>query len=290
MGKSDLSGNLFELFLCGYLEWLSFELDAWYEIILELFLSSLSHCFLIVIEVLLTWVLVGHLSCLLVLPEFFALFVSALLVAGQLGLLELVLEQGLLVDLPPVLKSVDRRDHVRADWLAPLQSLALQRDCLGLKNAQVSMPVCALTLKLLFQRESAPSMHQMFANLAQVLSKEPPSNKALQSWYFDLVDVEALRYWLIIHHLISKSAPLCSKQFTKEALNLDRSNFTLEIFQNTLLVLTARLDVWEVTICRWFRDQGPFEHVWHRRLTFSSIWLGQLTLFFAPVSLDNDAR
>ena len=82
---------------------------------MELFLGALSHCFLIVIEVLLTWVLVSYFSCLLVLPEFFALFVPALLVAGQLGLLELVLEQGLLVDLPPVLKSVDRRDHVRAD-------------------------------------------------------------------------------------------------------------------------------------------------------------------------------
>ena len=52
------------------------------------------------------------------------------------------------------------------------------------------------------------------------------------------MDEEPLWNCSIIHHLISVSAPL-RQHFTKEALNLDDGNFTPQIFQDTLLVLTA---------------------------------------------------
>jgi len=82
---------------------------------LELFLCTLPHRLLIVVEIFVSRVCVSLLAGFLMLPVLFTFVVSAGLVVGQLRLLELVFQEGLLVDLPAILEAIDRSDHILLD-------------------------------------------------------------------------------------------------------------------------------------------------------------------------------
>ena len=102
---------------------------------------------------------VSLLSSLLVLPALFAFFILHCLVIRQLGLVELILQQGLLMNLPAMLESVDCHNHIVLDRFSPLQRLALQSNRPGLEYAQVPVPVVALTSEALVQIERAILLH-----------------------------------------------------------------------------------------------------------------------------------
>ena len=110
--EHDLAGDLRLFFLCFQLQHLSLILHLGDNLLLKLLFRFLPHDFLVVREILIARVRKGDLSCFLVGPEVLAFFVSALLVARKLRLLELVLEQSFFVGLPTAFPIADSCDQV----------------------------------------------------------------------------------------------------------------------------------------------------------------------------------
>ena len=155
VGKANFLGYISFRFFCRYLEVFSLKLYPCHQIFLELFLSSFSHLFFVVLKVLLAWIFQSNLTSFHVLPTYISLRVSHLLVVFQLCLLQFIFEQSRLMDFPAIFKSTNSCYQVGIDRFSSLQRLSFQCYRLRLQYAHMSMPKGPLPIIVLFYVKSA---------------------------------------------------------------------------------------------------------------------------------------
>ena len=175
-----------------------------------------------------TRVLVCCLSCFLMLPILFAFFILERLVAGELGMLQFIFQQGCLMDLPSGLESINRTDDIIIDRLTTLNGLSFHHDSLRLHNAKMSVPVGAFFIESLMQIEKLSRVNKILADPGQLYFEKPFPNGTLEPDYLILFLIIALRDRLLYSLLLLSLIP---EALAEEILDFDyrdRATYSLK--------------------------------------------------------------